>query len=50
MADKRMEVSVEIGSIIAGLCSWDRNHSILWAILHIIFGWFYVLYFAMTRA
>ncbi|WP_202912304.1 hypothetical protein [Sphingobacterium olei] len=29
--------------------SWDRNKSILWAILHGIFGWFYVIYFAFTR-
>ncbi len=38
-----------IGSVIATLASWDRNKSILWAILHAVFGWLYVLYFAITK-
>lgn len=40
---------IGLGSVIAIVTSWDRNKSILWAILHGIFGWFYVLYFAITR-
>jgi hypothetical protein len=40
---------VGLGSIIAVACSWQRNRSILWAILAGIFSWFYVLYFAATR-
>lgn len=40
---------VGLGSIIAVVTSWDRNRSIGWAILHGIFGWFYVIYFAFTR-
>ncbi|WP_202912303.1 hypothetical protein [Sphingobacterium olei] len=40
---------VGLGSIIGVVTSWDRNKSILWAILHGIFGWFYVIYFAFTR-
>lgn len=40
---------VGLGSIIAVVTSWDRNKSILWAVLHAIFGWFYVLYYAFTR-
>ena len=38
-----------LGSIIAVVCSWDRNRSILWAILASILSWFYVIYFAITR-
>ena len=38
-----------LGSVIAVVCSWQRNRSILWAILAGIFSWFYVLYFAATR-
>jgi hypothetical protein len=38
-----------LGSILAVVCSWDRNRSILWAILAGIFTWFYVIYFALTR-
>ena len=40
---------VGLGSILAVVCSWQRNRSILWAILASIFSWFYVVYFAMTR-
>jgi hypothetical protein len=40
---------VELGAVIAVVCSWTRNRPILWAILHGIFSWFYVIYFAMTR-
>ena len=38
-----------LGSVIAVVCSWQRNKSILWAILAGIFGWLYVIYFAVTR-
>ena len=38
-----------LGSVIAVVCSWQRNRSILWAILHGILSWFYVIYFASTR-
>lgn len=35
------------GSAIAIVISWSLNHSILWAILHGIFGWLYVIYFVL---
>lgn len=38
-----------LGSVIAVVCSWQRNRSILWAILAGILSWFYVIYFAVTR-
>ena len=40
---------IGLGSVIAVVCSWDRNRSILWAILAGLFSWFYVIYFALTR-
>ncbi len=40
---------IGLGSVIAVVCSWDRNHSILWAILAGLLSWFYVIYFALTR-
>jgi hypothetical protein len=40
---------IGIGAVIAIVCSWQRNRSILWAILAGIFTWFYVIYFALTR-
>lgn len=39
---------IGLGSIIAVVTSWDRNRSIGYAILHGIFGWFYVIFFAIT--
>lgn len=32
------QTGVGLGSIIAVVASWDRNKSIMWAILHGIFG------------
>lgn len=40
---------ISLGSAIAVVCSWQRNRSILWAILAGILSWFYVIYFALTR-
>lgn len=40
---------IGLGSAIAVVCSWERNRSILWAILAGLFSWFYVIYFALTR-
>ncbi len=36
--------SVGLGTIIAVVISWSRNKSILWAIVHGILGWLYVIY------
>jgi hypothetical protein len=40
---------IGLGSVIAVVCSWHRNKSIMWAILAGILSWFYVIYFALTR-
>jgi hypothetical protein len=37
-----------IGCILATVLSWSRNASILWAVVHCIFSWFYVLYYAQV--
>lgn len=36
--------TIGFGNIIAIVLSWSANHSILWAFIHDLFGWFYVLY------
>jgi len=36
-----------MGSILAMIVSWSVNKSILWCILHGIFGWIYVIYYAI---
>ena len=43
------QTGIGLGSAIAVVCSWQRNRSILWAILAGILSWFYVIYFAVTR-
>lgn len=43
------QTGIGLGAAIAVVCSWQRNRSILWAILAGIFSWFYVIYFALTR-
>jgi len=43
------ETGIGLGAVIAVVCSWQRNKSILWAILHGILSWIYVIYFALTR-
>ncbi|PVY39404.1 hypothetical protein [Pontibacter virosus] len=45
-----IEKGVGLGSVIAVVASWSRNQSILWAILHGILSWFYVIYYAITRS
>lgn len=40
---------ITMGSALAMILSFDRNHSILWAILHGLLNWIYVLYWAWTR-
>jgi hypothetical protein len=37
-----------LGMAIAVTLSWARNASILWCILHGVFSWGYVIYFAVT--
>ena len=40
---------IGLGSAIAVAISWSLHKSILWAAIHGFFGWFYVLYYAITR-
>jgi hypothetical protein len=43
------QTGIGLGSAIAIVCSWDRNRSILWAIIAGLLSWIYVIYFALTR-
>lgn len=40
---------VAFGTVLAVVISWSIHQSILWAILHGLFGWFYVVYYAIMR-
>ena len=40
---------IGLGSALAIAISWSTNQSILWALLHGVLSWLYVIYFAITR-
>ena len=40
---------IGLGGAIAVAISWSRNKSILWAIIHGILSWFYVIYYFIIR-
>ena len=41
------KAGIGFGVALAIAISWSANKSILWAILHGIFSWFYVIYYAI---
>ncbi len=43
------QAGIGLGSAIAVAISWSVNQSIIWAIIHGFFGWFYVIWHAFTR-
>ncbi len=45
-----VKYGASFGSALAIAISYTTNHSILWAIIHGVFGWLYVIYFALFRA
>ena len=36
---------ISFGTALALVISWTANHSILWAIVHGILSWIYVIYY-----
>ncbi|MCZ6657474.1 MAG: hypothetical protein O7C67_09275 [Gammaproteobacteria bacterium] len=40
---------VTFGSAMAIAISWSVNKSLLWAMIHGVFSWFYVIYYAVVR-
>ena len=49
IVEKTVKTGLSMGSCLAMILSWHSNQSILWAILHGIFSWFYVIYWAFFR-
>ena len=43
------QAGITWGSVLAIVCSWERNKSIIMAAVAGLFSWFYVFYFALTR-
>ena len=40
---------VTFGSTLAIAISWSANQSILWAIIHGLLSWLYVIYYAVFK-
>ncbi len=40
---------ITFGSALAIAISWSVNKSILWAIIHGLFSWVYVIYYALFK-
>ena len=43
------KAGIGLGSAIAVAISWSINKSIVWAIVHGVLSWFYVIYYAVNR-
>lgn len=53
MSDHRgsaARAGIGLGSAIAVAISWSLHKSIVWAIVHGVLSWLYVIYYAFTRA
>jgi len=40
---------IGLGSALAIAISWSQNESILWALIHGLLSWLYVIYYAIVR-
>ncbi|MCJ8155876.1 hypothetical protein [Sphingomonas sp. LaA6.9] len=48
-ANTAVKAGISFGSALAIAISWSLHKSILWAIIHGFFSWFYVIWYALTR-
>lgn len=48
-AEGATKAGIGLGSAIAVAISWSLHKSIVWAAIHGVLSWLYVLYFALTR-
>lgn len=44
-----MNTGISFGCALAMAISYTENRSVLWAILHGIFSWLYVVYFLVSK-
>jgi len=44
-----IKTGISFGSALAIAISWSVNNSIIWAIIHGILSWFYVIYYIIIR-
>jgi len=49
MKSEAVRSGITFGSALAIAISWSANKSILWAIIHGILSWLYVIYYALMK-
>jgi hypothetical protein len=42
--------AISVGSFLAFALSWFDQHSFPWAVVHAVYSWFYVAYYASTKS
>ncbi len=42
-----IRTGISFGSALAIVISWSLNKSVLWAIIHGVLSWFYVVYYVI---
>ncbi|MCF8267418.1 MAG: hypothetical protein K9I69_04985 [Ignavibacteriales bacterium] len=41
--------SIGVGAVLAMIMSWTLKKSILWTLIHGLLGWFYVIWYLITK-
>ncbi len=52
MSSTQVEVTktgITFGSALAMAISFNVNQSVLWAMIHGVFSWFYVIYYVLVK-
>ena len=49
MSKEIVSGGIGMGTALAMILSYSSNNSVVWAIIHGLFSWFYVLYFVIFK-
>jgi hypothetical protein len=49
VAVKVKDDAIGLGNVLALCISWSIHKSILWALFHGVLGWFYIIWYVLTR-
>ena len=47
--NQTIKTGITFGTALAIAISWSVNQSVLWAIIHGILSWLYVIYYVLVR-
>lgn len=47
--EKVVDYGIGFGSAIAIVISWSRNRSVVFAVIHGLLGWLYIIYYLITK-